>query len=198
MAMNDEARNFLNSTAQLGKAIPGSSLTRSPDDPYPWEKPTEFSNLNESMMYVFETLTVPETTSNILLSLIKGVSIIDIASFALYTGFTEGKWNPDVMLLLMEPTMYMIIALAEKADVNYILDANDENEPTQISPEKQINELKQGVASLDTLRKQAAARINPQAVPKEIKKIVDEVKLAPSLLEKIDEEKPTSLLGKEV
>lgn len=198
MAMNDEARNFLNSTAQLGKAIPGSSLTRSPDDPYPWEKPTEFSNLNESMMYVFETLTVPETTSNILLSLIKGVSIIDIASVALYTGFTEGKWNPDVMLLLMEPTMYMIIALAEKADVNYILDANDENEPTQMSPEKQINELKQGVASLDTLRKQAAARINPQAVPKEIKKIVDEVKLAPSLLEKIDEEKPTSLLGKEV
>ena len=198
MAMNDEARNFLNSTAQLGKAIPGSSLTRSPDDPYPWEKPTEFSNLNESMMYVFETLTVPETTSNILLSLIKGVSIIDIASVALYTGFTEGKWNPDVMLLLMEPTMYMIIALAEKADVNYILEANDENEPTQMSPEKQINELKQGVASLDTLRKQAAARINPQAVPKEIKKIVDEVKLAPSLLEKIDEEKPTSLLGKEV
>jgi len=198
MAMNDEARNFLNSTAQLGKAIPGSSLTRSPDDPYPWEKPTEFSNLNESMMYVFETLTVPETTSNILLSLIKGVSIIDIASVALYTGFTEGKWNPDVMLLLMEPTMYMIIALAEKADVNYILDANDENEPTQMSPEKQINELKQGVASLDTLRKQAAARINPQAVPKEIKQIVDEVKLAPSLLEKIDEEKPTSLLGKEV
>ena len=198
MAMNDEARNFLNSTAQLGKAIPGSSLTRSPDDPYPWEKPTEFSNLNESMMYVFETLTVPETTSNILLSLIKGVSIIDIASVALYTGFTEGKWNPDVMLLLMEPTMYMIIALAEKADVNYILDANDENEPTQMSPEKQINELKQGVASLDTLRKQAAARINPQAVPKEIKKIVDEVKIAPSLLEKIDEEKPTSLLGKEV
>jgi hypothetical protein len=198
MAMNDEARNFLNSTAQLGKAIPGSSLTRSPDDPYPWEKPTEFSNLNESMMYVFETLTVPETTSNILLSLIKGVSIIDIASVALYTGFTEGKWNPDVMLLLMEPTMYMIIALAEKADVNYILDANDENEPTQMSPEKQINELKQGVASLDTLRKQAAARINPQAVPKEIKQIVDEVKIAPSLLEKIDEEKPTSLLGKEV
>lgn len=198
MAMNDEARNFLNSTAQLGKAIPGSSLTRSPDDPYPWEKPTEFSNLNESMMYVFETLTVPETTSNILLSLIKGVSIIDIASVALYTGFTEGKWNPDVMLLLMEPTMYMIIALAEKADVDYILDSNDENEPTQMSPEKQINELKQGVASLDTLRKQAAARINPQAVPKEIKKIVDEVKLAPSLLEKIDEEKPTSLLGKEV
>jgi hypothetical protein len=198
MAMNDEARNFLNSTVQLGKAIPGSSLTRSPDDPYPWEKPTEFSNLNESMMYVFETLTVPETTSNILLSLIKGVSVIDIASVALYTGFTEGKWNPDVMLLLMEPTMYMIIALAEKADVNYILDANDENEPTQMTPEKQINELKQGVASLDTLRKQAAARINPQAVPKEIKKIVDEVKLAPSLLEKIDEEKPTSLLGKEV
>ena len=115
MAISEKATNFMGSSLAKGKAIAGQSLTNSPDQPYNWERPAEHSNPNEAMMYVFETLTVPETTANILLSISNGVGVIDIASITLYSGFLEGKWNPDTMLLLMEPTMYMIMALAEKA-----------------------------------------------------------------------------------
>ena len=44
------------------------------------------------MLYVFETLTVPETTTNlVLLSLSNGVGVVDIASITLYAGFLEGR-----------------------------------------------------------------------------------------------------------
>ncbi len=128
MAVSEKAIGFMQGNMERGKAIPGQSLTNSPEDPYKWEQPSEFTNSKEAMLYVFENLTVPETTSNILLSLSKGIGVIDIASITLYTGFTEGKWNPDLMMLLMEPTMYMIMALAEKAEIVYIMDSEDEIE----------------------------------------------------------------------
>ena len=87
---------------ERGQALPGQSLTNSPEEPYKWEKSPEFTDSKEAMLYVFETLTQPEATADILISLSKGVGVIDIASITLYSGFTEGKWNPDLMTLLMD------------------------------------------------------------------------------------------------
>ena len=198
MAISEKATNFMGSSLAKGRALPGQSLTNSPDQPYNWEKPVEISNSNEGMMYVFENLTVPETTANILLSVSNGVGIIDLASIVLYTGFLEGKWNPDLMLILMEPTMYMIIALAEKAEIEYSLETGDDTNPTEMDPQKQVDEIQEGVNSLEALRKQAAARVNPKSVPSEIKEIVEQVEIQPSLLEKVQKENNASLLSKEV
>tara|TARA_R110000822_G_scaffold283189_2_gene404719 strand:+ start:1094 stop:1690 length:597 start_codon:yes stop_codon:yes gene_type:complete len=198
MAISEKATNFMGSSLAKGKAIAGQSLTNSPDQPYNWERPAEHSNPNEAMMYVFETLTVPETTANILLSISNGVGVIDIASITLYSGFLEGKWNPDTMLLLMEPTMYMIMALAEKADIEYSLEAGDDEAPREMSPESQINTMEKGVSDLEEMRKLAASRVSPQSVPTEIKEIIDQVQISPSLLEKVKEESNNSLLSKEV
>ena len=198
MAISEKATNFMGSSLAKGRALPGQSLTNSPDQPYNWEKPVEISNSNEGMMYVFENLTVPETTANILLSVSNGVGIIDLASIVLYTGFLEGKWNPDLMLILMEPTMYMIIALAEKPEIEYSLETGDDTNPTEMDPQKQVDEIQEGVNSLEALRKQAAARVNPQSVPSEIKEIVEQVEIQPSLLEKVQKENNASLLSKEV
>ena len=198
MAISEKATNFMGSSLAKGKAIAGQSLTNSPDQPYNWERPAEHSNPNEAMMYVFETLTVPETTANILLSISNGVGVIDIASITLYSGFLEGKWNPDIMLLLMEPTMYMIMALAEKADIEYSLEAGDDEAPREMSPESQINTMEKGVSDLEEMRKLAASRVSPQSVPAEIKEIIDQVQISPSLLEKVKEESNNSLLSKEV
>ena len=198
MAISEKATNFMGSSLAKGRALPGQSLTNSPDQPYNWEKPVEISNSNEGMMYVFENLTVPETTANILLSVSNGVGIIDLASIVLYTGFLEGKWNPDLMLILMEPTMYMIMALAEKAEIEYSLETGDDTNPTEMDPQKQVDEIQEGVNSLEALRKQAAARVNPKSVPSEIKEIVEQVEIQPSLLEKVQKENNASLLSKEV
>ena len=198
MAVSEKAINFIQGGLERGKAIPGQSLTNSPEQPYNWERPAEYSNPREAMLYVFETLTVPETTTNILLSLNKGVGVIDLASITLYSGFLEGKWNPDLMTLLMEPTMYMIMALAEKADIPYSLEAGDDEAPVEMSPDKQIETLEKGINELDKMKQVAAGRVNEQSVPQEVRKVIEETELSPSLLERVKEQTQSkSLLGRE-
>jgi len=197
MAVSEKAIGFMQGNMERGKAIPGQSLTNSPEDPYKWEQPAEFTNSKEAMLYVFENLTVPETTSNILLSLSKGIGVIDIASITLYTGFTEGKWNPDLMMLLMEPTMYMIMALAEKAEIDYIMDSEDEIEEEEILGDKAVEQIEKGIGSLDAIRKQAAQRVSPQSVPQEVREVIEKTKIAPSILQKVEQEQNQSLLAKE-
>jgi hypothetical protein len=197
MAISEKATQFIADNFERGKAIPGQSLTNAPEEAYNWERPTEFTNPRETMLYIFETLTVPETTTNILLSLNNGVGVIDIASTVLYSGFLEGKWNPDLMTLMMEPTMYMIIALAEKADIPYSLEAGDDEEAQVMSPDKQIETLQSGVNEFDRIRKQAMTKINPQSVPEEIKQAIEETEIPQSLLDKVEKQPSNSLLGKE-
>lgn len=198
MATSEKAINFIQGNLETGQAIPGQSLTNSPDQPYNWERPAEYSNPREAMLYVFETLTVPETTTNVLLSLSNGVGVMDIASIILYSGFLEGKWNPDLMTLLMEPTMYMVMALAEKADIPYSLEAGDDKAPVEMSPNNQVATLEQGINELDKMRQVAASRVSPQSVPQEVRTIIEETELSPSLLERVKEQTQSkSLLGKE-
>ena len=192
MAISEQAVKFKQESMERGQAVPGQSLTNSPDEKYQWEKAPEFTNPRETMLYVFETLTVPETTENILLSLNKGVSVIDIASITLYSGFIEGKWNPDLMMILMEPTMYMVMALAEKANIKYILEAGD-NDDEELDAETENKIYSDGIASLQEIKKQAVSKVNPQTVPEEIKKMIEEKNIEPSLLERIGNKKPTSL-----
>lgn len=198
MAVSEKATNFIQSNLQRGQPIPGQSLTNSPDEPYNWEKPSEYTNPREAMLYVFESLTVPETTTNILLSLSNGVGVIDIASITLYSGFLEGKWNPDLMALLMEPTMFMIMALAEKANIDFDLEAGDRDKPEEMSGESQLETITSGVNELDKMRQIAASRVSPQSVPQEVRTIIEETELSPSLLQRVEEETQSkSLLGKE-
>lgn len=195
--MTEKAAQFVQGNMERGRPIPGQSLTNDPSQPYNWEKAPEFTNAKEAMLYVFENLTVPETTANILLSLSKGIGVIDIASITLYTGFTEGKWNPDMMMLLMEPTMYMVMALAEKAELDFVMDSSEEVGEEEILGDKAIQQIEEGIGSLDAMRKQAAQRVSPQSVPQEVREVIEEAKIEPSILEKVEEVKSNSLLARE-
>ena len=199
MAVSEKAMAFMEGNMERGRSIPGQSLTNDPKQPYNWEKSPEFTNSKEAMLYVFESLTVPETTSNILLSLSRGVGVVDIASITLYTGFTEGKWNPDLMTLLMEPVMYMVMALGEKAELDFVMNSGDDDiREEEILGDKAVEEIEKGIGSLEEIRKQASQRVSPQSVPTEVREIIEEKILEPSLLEKVKQEKSNSLLAKEV
>lgn len=197
MAMTEKAAQFVQGNMERGRPIPGQSLTNDPSQPYNWEKAPEFTNSKEAMLYVFENLTVPETTANILLSLTKGIGVIDIASITLYTGFTEGKWNPDLMMLLMEPTMYMVMALAEKAELDFVMDSAEEVGEEEILGDKAVQQIEEGIGSLDAMRKQAAQRVSPQSVPQEVREVIEETTIEPSILEKVEKVKSNSLLARE-
>ena len=195
MAISEKAVEFLGNSLAKGKSVPGQSLTNDPKQPYKWEQPPEFVNTKEASLYVFSVLTTPETIPNLLESVSKGVGVIDLASIVLYSGFLEGKWNPDLMSLLMEPTMYMIMALAEKANIKYIVDTREDDKEPEITGEQQEKTLKSGLTALQEIKNQTINRINPQTIPVEVREQIEQIELPKGLLEK--QEQPNSLLGKE-
>ena len=148
------------------------------------------------MLYIFSTIMEEESAGNILLSLRNKVGVIDIASIILYSGFLEGKWNPDLMTLLLEPTMYMIMALAEKAEINYVLESGDD-ELIELDPDQKL-EKSEKILNLQELKLKARQRVSPQSVPDNIRKVIEDTKIQPSLLEKVKQENNNnSLLSKE-
>ena len=94
--------------------------------------------------------------------------------------------------------MFMIMALAEKAEIDFVLEAGDDEQDVVMSGDKQVKKLESAVGSLDSIRKKSVNNISEQAVPKEIRQQIDEVEISPSLLEKVQNEKPQreSLLSK--
>ena len=189
MATSETAINFLQRNMDIGRPIPGQSLTNDPNNPYPWEQPPEFTDPQRAMLQIFETLTEKDTLSNTLLALVKGVSVIDISSIVLYTGFLEGKWNPDVMTLLMEPTMYMIMYLGDQAGINYNMDSKKENNKDEPEGEQQVESLNK---SLNELKQIAADRVSTMSVSDEITKNLEAIKIPQSLLSKVEEEQKNS------
>ena len=87
----------------------------------------------------------------------------------------------------MEPTMYMIMALAEKANIDFDLEAGDRDKPEEIDGENQLETITSGVNELDKMRQMAASRVSPQSVPQDVREIIEEMELAPSLLERVEE-----------
>lgn len=162
-----------------GRPIAGQSLTNSPEQPYKWEQPSEFTNVNEANLFILKSLIQEQTYLNLVLSVSDGVPVADVASVILYHGFTQGKWNPDLMLLLMEPTMYIIIGLVEKAGIfEYkIYSAEKEDDQNDVDPETQIKTLQRAVSSFN---KESVAR----TVDSEVKEIIERAEPpSPSLLE---------------
>ena len=187
--MSERGLQYLTDNMNRGRPIPGQSLTNDPEQPNTWEKPPQFTVPREAMHYLLERLLDPAVAENTLVSIINGVGIIDIASIMLYTGFIEGKWSPDLMLLLAEPTMYMIMALVEKAEIDYILDTGD-SKVREATPTEQISAMKEGNTYLDNLRFKAAEGVSEQSIPKELREEIAQLELPSSLLEKVQDQEP--------
>ena len=126
--MEEYNQEAVDAFAQAGRPIPGQSLTSNPDEPRPFERPPDFTNFKEALDYTTAELLEEEAYMSIVGALGDGVPVTDLAMQIGYVGFREGKWNPDLMMMLMEPLMYLLMALAEKAGVTYRIDDEDEDE----------------------------------------------------------------------
>ena len=188
--------NPIDSRVSLNRPIPGQSLTSDPDNPWPWEKPPEFVNLDESLRYLLNIITQRDAYSSLMDMTAKGTPLMEISQVLLFQGFTEGKWNPDLMMILAEPLCYMLLALCERNDIDPIIyDGEDEDSDEEV---QMFNvDMKK-----DKLRKLAeAARkdtIPAGVLPTEIKEDLENIEVA-SLLAQPDqavEDDINSLLGR--
>ena len=189
----------------FSKPIPGQSLTNDPDNPYPWESPPEFVNVNAAIdSIVMNMLGDEEKLANIIEVLASGeIPIAGIAQIILEDGFRKGKYNPDLMLLLAEPLMVILMALAERAGIrDYEI---YQGEGSELSGEEQaelandvINSYKEEV-NFRGLR--TGNNIDVRSVPEEVLERIEEADIPaqPSLMERPAEqpEQPQqSLLGR--
>ena len=119
--------------------VPGESLTSSAENPKSWERPPEYTDEEDAMRAVYMVLTEQDTLRGLIEIISDGAALDEVAQIVLYKGYTEGKYTPDLMLLLAEPTIYLLIAIADYAEIkDYVLYEGEEDDPDTMIPEDTI------------------------------------------------------------
>lgn len=105
--------------------IPGQSLTQSPDSRMPYEQPSKFSDIQEFIDETFVRFTDEDGMPDLLDAMRMGLPVEHIAEKYLTKAFRDGEITPDMMLLCIEPTIYMLISLATFAEIDPVLYPED-------------------------------------------------------------------------
>lgn len=149
--------------------IPGQSLTQSPDSPLPMEGPPQFTDQRKFIDHLFESLTEIDRLPKVLDILRSPVPVEDTALEILRKHMRKGNINTDMLLLCIEPTIYILIALATYADIDPVL-----------YPEGDFDE-DESRADMSSQFRNAAAKMTPQDTNKDSKITVEDL-TAPAVL----------------
>ena len=170
--LNQEA---INTMKPFDGPIPGQSLTNSPDSQQPYEGPPEYTGLKDATEAIFLSLLDEKLFKEIVTLMINGTPIGDITKMLLVSGLSQGKFNPDLMLLLVEPVMYMLLAIAEKVGIkNVKLYRGEEEEESEEFDEEDTkfitSELQKEQANVRNPQRFSNLKTNiaPDQVPQEL------------------------------
>ena len=162
--------------------IPGQSLTNSEDSQQPWEQPPRITNVKEARETVFLEILKEENLTAIVNLLDEGMSVAKITEMLLFIGFSKGEFNADMMLLLAEPTMYMLLAIAEAVGIDPAINDDDaDDEELEAATAEENEEVKQFLKIREDELRNPKALKNLQdnlartEIPQEIQKRVEEV-----------------------
>lgn len=97
--------------------IPGSSLTSDPENPQPYETAPEYTALEDFIDGLADRITRPDNLDGILDPIRKGVALEDVTQLLLFKAMSSGKITVDLMLMAIEPTLYLLIGLSEYAGI---------------------------------------------------------------------------------
>ncbi len=135
--------------------IPGQSLTSDPASPAPYEKAPKFTNVHEANQYLWTYVTDAEIYPALMQALSNETPIMQIVQVVLFQEFQEGNVNPDLMLMLAEPLAYMLIALAERLDIDFKIDDEEDEEDDKVfgvqMEEERLEKLRKAAKSSDFL-----------------------------------------------
>ncbi len=150
--MNNE--EFLQFRSQMNRPIPGQSLTNDPENPAPFEQAPRFTNVHEATLYLWKEITSEDMYIPVMETLEDGTSIMSVVQTILMGEFTRGTFNPDLMMMLVEPLAYMYIALAERLGIDPVIYSGEEEEELENEKlfgskyhQEKINEMKKAAAS---------------------------------------------------
>ena len=145
------------------RPIPGQSLTNSPEDAQPWEKAPENTTVREATQKIFLSLLEEENLKAVTNLMADGTPIEEVTKVLLMSGYEKGKYNPDLMLQLIEPTMYILLAIAERVGIRPVLDRPGEEDD---EPADEFNAEENRKADVDVKRSiGAGGRFQDAIVP---------------------------------
>ena len=182
MIQEEYSQEAVDAFANTGRPIPGQSLTSNPDEPRPFEGATEFTNFKEALDYTVTELLDPEAYLSLMGAVGDNVPILDLVMQITYVGFREGKWNPDLMLMLVEPLIFVLMSLAEKAGIEYRIDSEDDDDDDTMFEERAKNIAEVAKEKLQNSNKSPAGLINQEILQK-----IEEAEVPESLLSKPEE-----------
>tara|TARA_R110000803_G_scaffold87533_1_gene154288 strand:- start:1145 stop:1750 length:606 start_codon:yes stop_codon:yes gene_type:complete len=182
MIQEEYSQEAVDAFANTGRPIPGQSLTSNPDEPRPFEGATEFTNFKEALDYTVTELLDPEAYLSLMGAVGDNVPILDLVMQITYVGFREGKWNPDLMLMLVEPLIFVLMSLAEKAGIEYRIDSEDDDDDDTMFEERAKNIADVAKEKLQNSNKSPAGLINQEILQK-----IEEAEVPQSLLSKPEE-----------
>ena len=169
--------------------IPGQSLTNSPDSQQPYEGAPEYTNVKVATEAIFLSLLEEDMLKEVARMMTEGTPIGDITKMLLVSGLSQGKYNADLMLLLVEPVMYMLLAIAERLGITNIkIDRDDTDEEEIEEPltdeERQVD-LEQGQEMRRMLTREEQPRFSdlkanvaPDQIPQELMNKLDNIDVA--------------------
>lgn len=108
-------------TNPFNNPTPGESLTRDPEQKFPWEQPPQLNEVEPVIKEIFINITEKEKLLELLHLLRKGTPVDELTQVILYRGMTQGVYNTDLMMLLIEPVMYLLIAIAEEYEIDPVI-----------------------------------------------------------------------------
>ncbi len=187
------------------RPIPGQSLTNSPEQNILGIIHQRLHLKESATERVFLDLIKPDNMETVSTLMADGMPVADVAQMLLMAGFTKGKFNPDMMLNLLEPTMFMLLSIAEKIGLDPKITREDDefeidDEETSSSNLQIASELKNSIGKGGGFSDVKMKKISPTSVGnlnvKEQLESLDTAKLQESLLQRRKTKPTESLLEK--
>jgi hypothetical protein len=145
--------------------IPGESLTGQPGAQI-WEQPPAYSSFEEAVDVTMEKLFAPKTMEKIVTMLDSGIPVEALGRTILFSGFMEGKFNPDVATLLAKNVYEALLTIGELGGVkNMKIDSGDSKDDSmefnaEMDKLKLINSLSdsttQSMADIEKVEEQTS------------------------------------------
>ena len=138
--------------------VPGQSLTDKPGN-YPWEHPPQYTDVDQVLELIFDQVTNERFAKQIISMLHAGVPVEAIVRVITFSGFLNGKFNPDVGFIIIEPLMNLISAIGIRAGVPNIrlsLEDLDEMDNNFIRSMSDLKAAKEDISQVaETIKEEA-------------------------------------------
>ena len=166
-------------------AIPGQSMAASPDSKMPWDGAPQYAGIKEASEAIFLSLLEEENLTSILDLLENNISISEITTV--------------LLMMLIEPVMYMIMAIADKFGIEDVKIYVGEEEDYNADFDEDGTEQELDAAKIESLQdifknKRISPDLRNTMENSEIAERLESIDVDSLMAKREEEPMPTSLL----